>query len=208
MSLLDTIKGFFGGETAEHGPSSRMHVIDTSGITVNGGRERLSPRQQFAMVQDLAAFAQKENIRACAILEGRPLREVADRSEYKGMQVFYAERDEQATEMAYDMARKHRGALLITQNRELESRATAAGIPLLRISTLRKAIDDNGARSDSSRGGGRGRGGRRSSRSRRGGGGEERSQRPRRNQRNPEDKPKEQPAREAKDGVSDLIDLV
>jgi len=204
MSLLDTIKGIFAGETAERGPSSRMHVIDTSGITANGGRERLSPRQQFAMVQDLAAFAQKEDIRACAILEGRPLREVADRSEYKGMQVFYAERAEQATEMAYAMARKHRGALLITQNRELESRATAAGIPLLRVSTLRKAIDDNGSRSDS----GRGRGGRRSSRSRRGGGGEERSQRPRRNQRKPEDKPKEQPAREAKDGVSDLIDLV
>jgi len=208
MSLLDTLKELFAGGTSETGPSSRMHIIDTTGMAANGGRDRLSPRQQFAMVQDLAAFAEKEKIQACAILEGRPLREVADRSSVKGMQVFYVEQGEQAADMAWSMARKSRGALLITQNRELETRARAAGIETLRASTLRKAVEDNGSRSDAGRpgGGGRGRGGRRSSRSRRGGA--ERGQRPRQDQRPPQDRPKEQPAKEAKDGVSDLIDLV
>lgn len=209
MSLLDTFKQLFSGGSAGTESPTRMHVVDTSGFAGNGGRDRLSPRQQFAMVQDLAAFAEKEKIRACAVLEGRPLREVADRSSVKGMQVFYAERSEDVAEMAYGMARKSGGALLITQNRELESRAAAAGIQTLRASTLRKAVEDGGSRQDAGRSGnGRNRSGRRSSRSRRGG---DRGQRPQQGQ-NPaaqQERPREQPAKEQKDGgVSDLIDLV
>ncbi len=211
MSLLDTIKGFFSGASADGESASRMHIIDTIGLPANGGRERMSPRQQFAMVQSLAGFFGKEKIKACALVEGRPLREVADGAEYKGLCVYYVERADQLADRALVLARKYRGALLITQNRKLEDRAQAAGIQTLRASTLRKALDDNGSRPDSGRsGGGRGRGGRRSSHTRREGGG---NRAPRQRQSpKPEqakEKPQEQaPAKKAQDGVSDLIDLV
>ncbi len=203
MSLLDSLKGLFSGSSADAGPTADLHIIDTERFSGrNGGRDRVSPREQVAMLQQLAAFAEKEKIRLCAILEGRPLREAPDRGEFKGVQVFYAERSEDVSRIALDLVGRNRNALLITQNRDLERQAQAAGAQTLRSGTLRKALEDNGGRSDDGRSGGRG--GRRRGRGRRGGGrGQPQNQKP------PQQKQQnEKPAKEARDGVSDLIDLV
>ncbi len=207
MSLWDTVRGFFRVGNEEQGSSSNMHIIDTTRlINRNGGRDRLSPRDQFSMLQQLAGFVEKEQLRACALLEGRPLREVADQSTYKGLQVFYAEKSDALKDIALEQARKHRNALLITQDRDLENEARSVGIKTMRTTTLRKALEENGGRSDNGKSSGGGRGRRRTRGGRRGGGSRQKQQQ---NQKQPQQKQQnEKPAKEARDGVSDLIDLV
>jgi len=201
MSLMGSLKKLFGGSADESFPSSRMHVIDATRMGGNGGRER-SPRDQVTVLQQIASFAQKEEISACVVLAGRPLREAADGEEYKGIRVFYADSNAQSNEVALKLAKRYSQALLITQDRDLENDARSAGIETIRGTTFRKALD-GGGEGGSDRGG-RGEGGnrnRRRSRGRRAGNG--------RPERKPEQNSQEKsPPAQDKGGVSDLIDLV
>jgi hypothetical protein len=204
MSLFDSLKNLFGGAADESYPSSRLHVIDGSRLAANGSRDR-SPRDQLALLQQLAGFAQKEKIKACVILPGRPLREAAEGADFKGIRVYYADSAEQMADRALRQAKKSSGSLLITQDRDIEKQAQSAGIETMRVTTFRKAMEsggggDNGA--ERSRDGGRNR--RRSRGGRRSGGAPR--QQPDASQ--PQEKQSAPVQKKDSGGVSDLIDLV
>lgn len=217
MSFIEKIKEVFGGVGGEDpaGPSSVYHVIDLSGFAGgNGNRDRLSPRDRVGLLQRVASFVEKEQLQAHVIIEGRPLREAPEDSVFKTVQVSYVEQSEAIADKALALAGRERSALIVTQNRELETQAQERGIPTLRASSFRRGMEDNAGRGGD---GGRSAGGRgrRRTRSRRGGGGGggnasnggNRTGNGQADKKaNAETKPKEQPA--AKDGVSDLIDLV
>ncbi len=186
-----------GDECEPPGPSSLLHLIDAASVKAGGGRERLSPRDQFAVLQQVAAFVQREKIKAVVLFEGRPLREVPDGGTYKSLTVRYAEDSAALCALALKLADP--SALVITNDKALEEQAVAAGLETLRGSTLRKAMDDGGGRSDTSKRGG-GRGGRRSRRSRRSTDGK-----PDRREKRDTPPPKKSGG---DDSVSDLIDLV
>ena len=191
-----------GGDTPA-GASSQWHIIDPRGWAGNGdGRGRPSPREQFLLLQKVAAFVEKEKLRAYVILEGRPLREAPDGKTFKTSKVVYAEQNSQFIAKALQLAGSHSGSLLVTNDRSLEQKARERGLATLRTATLRKAWDDAAG------GGGDGRSANRS----------RRRQRPRKKPgQGPRGKdrergetpqnPGEAPAGNG-GGVSDLIDLV
>jgi hypothetical protein len=206
MSIWSEIKSRLAGGEAE-GPSSTVHVIDVSGLAGSNGRgERSSPRDRVQLLQKLAQFVEREQIKAYALVDGRPLREAPDGEVFQTMTVHYAETANELAERALGLARGD--ALIITQNRELESSAMARGIATMRSSSLRRALDESGGGGrgdrDSSRSGGNRN--RRRPRQRRPGGGEGRN----RGEEGAAEAPAKGRAKEApaKDGVSDLIDLV
>lgn len=198
MSFIDTIKRWWGGadNASLSGPSNILHVIDGSCLSGgNGGRERISPRDQFTLLQQVATFVEKEQLRACVVLEGRPLREAPDGATFKTLQVHYVDDAGDLPQRAVALARG--AAMVITQNRELESAAMARGISTMRGTSLRKAMEENSGRGSGDSG--------------RGGAGRNRRRRPRRSERRPDtagQTPSSQKAPQAADGVSDLIDLV
>jgi hypothetical protein len=206
MSILGSLKQLVGGGVAEESfPSSRLHVIDATRF--NGGRERPSPRDQLALLNQLAAFAGREQVQMVVILAGRPLREVGDGEEYKGLQVWFAEAPDQLAGVVLKQARRGSQALVVTQDREVESEVQAAGLETMRVTTFRKALDEGGSGSGS-------RGGRRRTRSRRvgsgrsGGGRNGESRGESRGESGNQEQKATPPKPEGKGGVSDLIDLV
>jgi|GEM_PF-2817044 hypothetical protein len=215
MSLMEKVKGFFTGDADTSEPVSKnLYVIDTVQLSDSNGGQRPSPRDQFQMLQKLARFAEREKLSVCAILEGRPLREAADREDFNGVFVVYAEHADQFADITMQQLKKSgRPATLVTADRKLEALAAEQGFETLRMSTLRKAMDD---RDQGSRGAnGSGRGGDRGRRKRRprptrkpnntpnADGNKETSEPTPNSQTKPQ--PQKQPSR---DDVSDLIDLV
>ncbi len=207
MSFWRRVKEVVSGDAAQGeaaGASSALHVIDAAGLATGDGRERLSPRDQFALIKQVAAFTEREKIRCVVLVDGRPLREVPDGGTYKKVTVHYVEGEQGLIDRALSLASGD--ALLVTQNKKLEQQAQAAGIETLRSQTLRKAWDNGGGRADSDKRSG-GRGGRRRGRGRRGG----HSRKPAaQDTKASNTAPASTPPQKGKagDGVSDLIDLV
>jgi hypothetical protein len=191
-----------GGDTPA-GASSQWHIIDPRGLAGNGnGRGRPSPREQFLLLQKVAAFVEKEKLRACVVLEGRPLREAPDGKTFKTSKVVYAEQNSQFIAKVLQLAGSRRGSIIVTNDRPLEQKARERGLATLRATTLRKVWDD-------AAGGGDGRPANRSRRRQRPR--KKPGQGPRGNGRERDDGPQnpgEAPAGNGGGGVSDLIDLV
>lgn len=203
MSFVRSIMGFFGGAAngaASDAPTKLALVVDMNGFfSGNGQRERPSPRDQFALLQQVAKFAEKEALSVSVVIDGRPLREAPDGKHFKSVAVYYVEQSGQIGERVLALAGRGRGAVVITQNREIERQARERGVSTLRNATFRKGMEETESSAGSGRSGGRGR----------------RRQRPRRNagsrsdERNTAPKNEQRSQKEApKDGVSDLIDLV
>ena len=208
MSVITKFKAWFSGGANEGGPSSTVHIIDLAGLAGSNGN-RLSPRDRVQLLEKVAAFVEREQIEAHILIEGRPLREAPEEALFKTAHVVYAETAEGLQEQALNLARRNSGnSMVITQNRALEEAARASGAQTLRASSLRRGLDEaTGRGGESGRGGGRGR---RRSRTRRGGGSGGGNGGRNRGDNAPkaeskDAKPQKQPA---KDGVSDLIDLV
>lgn len=203
MSLLDRLREWVGGDGS--GPSPAYHIIDVAGLAGNGGRT--SPRERVALLQKLAQFVERENLEACALVEGRPLREAPEGKPFKSLVVYYGETAEQLFDRARELVRTHRHAMLVTHRRDLEEWAQQNRVPTLRASSLRRALDENGGNrgGDGNRtGGGNRNRTRRPPRARRpAGGGRQQGEQ----QQAPKSKPAQPDAPKA-DGVSDLIDLV
>ena len=224
MSILDTIKAFFSGDSR----SGKLYIIDAAQLS-GSGSERLSPRDQVQVLQHLSRFAEKEKIGVQAVFEGRALREVAHGENYGGVQVFFADTTANLQNLLLDLLKKgmrSKQAVLVTASRPVEERAISMGGMTMRPSTFRKAFENGGGGGDrGDRGGDRGgRGGR--GRDRRRG---DRGDRQPRQQRPPQDQQapqagSAQPAAPAggagvqpppqnnppkgNDSVRDLIDLV
>lgn len=211
MSFWERIKEKLGGDGEQ--PSTAYHIVDVAGLTGNGGR--VSPRERVALLQKLAHFAEREQLRLCAVMEGRPLREAPDGEDFKSIQVYYAESMEQLSDRVRQLVRANSGAMLVTHRRDLEEWAHQNGVATLRTSSLRRGLDEGtGGRSgggDSGRSGGQRGRSRRPQRQRRtssgggSGGGDRSSAKNQPNEPKPQAPPKDPPRQ---DGVSDLIDLV
>ncbi len=197
MSFLDKMKSLWGGSARAIGPSRRVHIVD-AGALMNGQRDRRSPLDLLNMLQRLGKFVQREKIELCAVLEGRPLREADEGSEFNGVRVFYADNAEQRADKILRLLDRYarKGVVVVTGDRKLESSVQARGGLTLRASTWRKALEDSGGPKQQDA--------RRSPRGRRRG-----RRGPRNEGQSNQSPPKQQEPRSKPDqGVSDLIDLV
>lgn len=204
MSLLDSIKRLFSGETA----GARVYVVDGAPVSPAGrSGERLSPRDQVQALQQLSRFAEREKVRMQVAFEGRALREVAHGENFGPLQVFFAENTDGLVDLLVDLARKAgRSAVVISGLNDVEKRVAEMGGALLRPSTFRKGLENGGGGGGDNRGDFRSNGGRRRRRPRggpRGSGGRPEGT------GEPFNPPAEgAPAPAPKDSVRDLIDLV
>jgi hypothetical protein len=211
MSMLNKIKAFFTGGSR----SEKLYIIDAAQLA-GGGNERLGPREQIQVLQQLSRFAEKEKIGIQAVFEGRALREVAHGENYGGIQVFFAENAANVQTLLLDLLKKglrSKQALVVTSSRPVEERALSMGGSIMRPMTFRKAFEDGGGdRGERGRGDSRRRDRRRPPR----------QQRPHQEHQTPpgggeqsvaavggtsEQPPQKNPSKE-KDSVRDLIDLV
>ncbi len=149
MSILDTIKAFFSGGSR----SGKIYIIDAAQLS-GGGNERLGPREQVQVLQQLSRFVEKEKIGVQAVFEGRALREVAHGENYGGVQVFFADNTANLHKLLLALLKKSRNAVLVTGTRQVEERAISMGALTLRPSTFRKAFENGGGGGE--RGGERG----------------------------------------------------
>lgn len=146
MGFLDIIRSLFSGGARPGG--KRLYIIDAAQLYGSGGNDRLSPRDQIQVLQQLARFADKENINVQAAFEGRALREVAHGGSFSGVTVFFADKTPALHDLVVSLFRKgsrgSRVVTVITGNRTLEQRVASAGGQTMRPSTLRRAMENGG----------------------------------------------------------------
>jgi len=151
MSFLSQLFGKrAGGRKILTRPAEeRVYVVDATGMVNprqrNGGGQA-SPRDHFAILRMLAQFAGREEIKIQAVFTGRPLREVGEGQEFKGVRVFYAENGAGALARMKDLIRKlvvRKDVVLLTADAALEREAGDMGAVCMRLSTLRKSFDEH-----------------------------------------------------------------
>lgn len=196
MGLLDAVKGIFG-QPGEEIRTDKVYIVDANSIEQDN-QKQMSPHQQIGVLKKLADFAKKESISIQALLDGKPLRVVADGDDFSGITVFFT-RDKLSMD---DLIRKRLKAVraekitVISPNQKLEEDVEPAGAQLMSTSTFRKAIGVDRRQ----KGGGSNRRRRSKPSSNRGRGG-----RPPRSSGGPQ---KSAGGKSDDDRVSDLIDLV
>ncbi len=146
MNLFSRWFGKKAGSDAPRG-RNRIGVVDASGMV--DARQRtggaVSPREHFAILRMLAQFAEREGVELQAVFTGRPLREAGEGQTFKGVRVFYAESAAQAQARIREMVRASlpkREVLVFTADSALEQAARDLGAACMRLSTLRKSIDE------------------------------------------------------------------
>lgn len=104
-----------------------------------------SPRDNFECLKAIAGFAEREGLHAVVLFAGRPLREAADGATYKNVKVRYADNPKSRIKTALRLL-NGANSLLITSDPELEQAASQKGADCMRISTLKKALDNRDTR--------------------------------------------------------------
>ena len=169
MSLLDSIKAAVAGKpSVASAPreTNRTYIVDAEKLAESReGQGRLGPQERFHAIQTLSRFAEREKISLVAVVGGRPLREVAHGEVLNGVKVFYVEAEKtMADQIQQVLDREIRGRpVVVTNDKQLETRLQEKGISTLRVSSLRRALDGNGGEGG---GGGGGEGGGRDRRDR------------------------------------------
>jgi hypothetical protein len=199
MGLLDSIKKVLGAAPAEP-RADKVYIVDANSIDQDNQKD-MSPHQQINVLKKLAAFAKREGISIHALLDGEPLRVVADGGDFSGVRVFFT-RGKIGIE---DLIRKRLKSVnadkitVISPSSKLEADIEAVGGQLMSTGTFRKALGGGEGRPRSSGGSGRRRPSSSSRRGRRGGSGAGRA---------PDKGREKAPAKSEMDHVSELIDLV
>ena len=213
MSLWESIMGIVGGKSAG-GSTAKSCVID--GERLMDGRGG-GPVERVQVLQRLAQFSEREQLKCQVVFAGRPLREVAHGGDFGPLKVYFAEQASGISEQVESLARSGAGrqSVVVTSDKELEDRLVGRGAQVMRTSTLRKAMDPSnlgggeggsmGRRDHGGRRGGRDRGGR-DRRDRRDGppSQQQQDQRPRRDESSQSD----QTNSGSEPSVKNLIDLV
>ena len=148
MSIFDSIKAFFAG-----GRAGKLFIVDAAQLS--GGSERLGPRDQVQVLQQLSRFVEKENISVQAVFEGRALREVAHGENFGSIQVFFADSTANLQNTLLDLFKKglrSKQVVLVTNTRAVEERAISMGGLTMRPSTFRKAYENGGGERGGERG--------------------------------------------------------
>ena len=140
MGIFDAIKGMFGGTNTGMRNGRKAFFVDCARLGDEKTGRRLSPRDQVAILNALARIHEEEGFDMAAIFEAeRPLREVENGGEYKGVVVYFAADAEQLIADALSLAKKG-SYTLVTSGPSLESKATEMRLPLFSSSTFRKAF--------------------------------------------------------------------
>lgn len=129
-------------------PAQRMYIVDGTGLADN--RSRLgnghpSPRDHYLALRNLAQFAGRERISLVTVFIGRPLREAGEGETYKGVKVHYAENLQEQSAKLLQLVRSNvrsKDVVLISGDAELEREAAALNAACMRLSTLKKAMDE------------------------------------------------------------------
>lgn len=202
MGTLTKLKAWFSADVNASTVVASSCIVDVNRVAgAKSGRDRIPPRVQIQTLQRLARFAKKESIGLVAVIDGKELRDVAHGADYQGVKVYFSAQAANFAEAMLKASRKHRGALVITDNQDVEKKVSAQGAETMRVSSFKKGLDSvlGGSGGSQSRSGGGGSQRRRSS-----GGGKQR--RPAREKSEGETGKKEEP--KDVDPVSELIDLV
>ena len=197
MALLDAVKRMLGkGSDEPH--ADKVYIVDANSIEQDN-QKQMSPHQQISVLKRLATFAKREGISMQALLDGKPLRVVADGGDFSGVKVFFT-RDKMDTETLLRRRLKAVRAdkiTVISPSLQLEKDVETSGAQLMSTSTFRKALGVGGRRQKGPANPSRRKSGGSSRRGRRGGssprnGGQQRGA----------------PKKSESEHVSDLIDLV
>ena len=147
MSFFDSIRAFFsGGKSSVRRDTNRLYIIDAAQLA-GGNIDRLSPRDQVQILQQLSKFAEREGIAIQAVFEGRALREVASGDTYGGITVYFADKASALQDQIVSLVRdgvRRKTVTVVTANSQLEKRVIEAGATTLRPSTFRKAMEPSG----------------------------------------------------------------
>ncbi len=153
MSLL-SLFGFRRRAPLSRSPAQRMYIVDATGLADNrarNGNSQPSPRDHYLALRNLAQFAGRERLAMAAVFIGRPLREAGEGGEYKGVRTYYAVNAEAQAGRMLQLIRDNiraRDVVLIASGADLEREAAALRAACMRLSTLRKAMDEGEERGD------------------------------------------------------------
>ncbi|MBP7830008.1 MAG: hypothetical protein KA248_08840 [Kiritimatiellae bacterium] len=155
MSLLDGLKRLFGAKSG----AGRVYILDAGSLhgSARPG-DRLSPRDQVQVLQQLSRFVEREKIQAQAVFEGRPLREVAEGENFGPVQVFFVENGAALPDRILDLFRRAGAgrSVVVSAHPEVEKRVSEQGGSLIRPGTFRRAFDNGGGGGRPEGGGGGG----------------------------------------------------
>lgn len=145
MSLINKLKSLLGGGSSPDRDRKRVFIVDAAGLA--GGRQspdRLGPRDQIQILNQLSRFAKAEGIRLCAVFDSKPLREVDDGGEFNGVTVYFTNREKSldAVILSEAKASLRKGPVMVVcGSYEQEKQAVELGASVMRAVTLRKAMD-------------------------------------------------------------------
>lgn len=221
MSLWNSIRGVLGSKPAamERSPA-KLYVVEGDRVADSRGGDRMGPVERVQVLQRLSQFSEREQVKIDVVLGGRALREVAYGEKFGPLTVYYAEQQsalvDQISKLFEDGGGKG-SVVVIASDRQVEERIANLGGRMLRVSSLKKALE--GGSGGGEQGGGRDNGGNRQQRN--GGGrprrGGERGDRGDRRDRRPQSQQPNQTRSEnqssqtepgAETTVKNLIDLV
>lgn len=202
MSVFDKIKALWQPRRDRvWSAGSGLCLVEVAGLL--GNRGGAGPRENLQALQQLARFAQQEKIRMAAVLDCRPLREVGEGDEYSGVSVYFTNREKPPAQRLQELATgplRREVRLAFTDDAHVAARIASSDCLVMRVATLRKAMEFG-------EGGGR---------ERENGSGPRRRNRPPRGARPPappaasggEEAPKAAEGNNPADPVRSLIDLV
>lgn len=129
-------------------PDARIYVVDATGLVSarqRGGNNYPSPRDHFFILKNLAQFASKEDIQMQAIFMGRQLKEASEGSLFKGVKVHYTDNIDALKQKIIEVIRENcrsKDIVVLTSDKQIEREAMAQGAACMRLSTLRKVLED------------------------------------------------------------------
>ncbi|MFH0953184.1 MAG: NYN domain-containing protein [Verrucomicrobiota bacterium] len=150
MSLFDRIKALFSGGGPGGSRSKRLYIVDAAPL-LSGRNDRLGPRDQISVLQQLSQFAEKEHLRIQAVFEGRPLREVANGETYGAVSVYFAEKVAALQDLLVSLLKhevRSRQVTVITSNPQVEKRVLEIGGGVMKPATFRRAMENGGGRGE------------------------------------------------------------
>lgn len=157
MGLFDSIKSVFGGGASSGRGTDCVFIVDAEKLA-DSRDGRTGPVERFRAIQQLSRFAEREKVEIIAVLGGRPLREVANGDSFNNVRVFYVEENNSVAdqiEKALGSVSSGRKAVVITNDKQFDTRLNERGVSTLRVSTLRKAFEGgNGDSNGNARRGG------------------------------------------------------
>ena len=143
--FLRAIRGG-GSAAAPASPSDQILVVDAQTLAaMRRNSPRVSPRDQVDALNELVRMAKREGVTLVAVLEGEPLREVANGGTYQGLLVYYSptSADIPATMVrVYKEQSRRKRTVVICGDRNTENAARAAGAECMRLSTFRRGFDE------------------------------------------------------------------